>query len=280
MFKHFLITRFNLRQTDWTTNKNSKPVLTEEWHENRFQLFTDYCFPSVASQKNKNFEWIVFFDTTTPQKYKDVIATLQTRMSNFSPVFVDGMPLFLPSIYEEMEKCNKDYIITSRIDNDDCISENYIDEIQKRFAQQDFMAVDFVDGYTIQTSPDVKIAYRLDQYNPFISLIEKNDSPKTVWTSRHSHWKREKNILQVRDVRIWASVIHEENKVNEFFGFGKVNLDDFFEKFQIAPERKQHLKNNILPYEKWKMESFFNKLSSDWNFSFKNFKKNLGLYNK
>ncbi len=278
MFKHFLITRFNLRQTDWTTNKNKKPVLTEEWHENRFQLFTDYCFPSVASQKNKNFEWIVFFDTTTPQKYKDVIATLQTKMSNFSPVFIDGMPLFLPSIHEEIEKCNKDYIITSRIDNDDCISENYIEEIQKRFAKQDFMAIDFIDGYTIQTSPDVKIGFRLDQYNPFISLIEKNNSPKTVWTARHSHWKREKNILQVRNVRIWASVIHQENKVNEFFGYGKVNLNEFFEQFHLSSKIKVTLEKLNIPQDKWKSESFFNKLSSDWNFTFKNAKKNLGFY--
>ena len=42
MFKHFLITRFNLRKDDWTTNKKKIAVLTEEWHKNRFNLFTNY----------------------------------------------------------------------------------------------------------------------------------------------------------------------------------------------------------------------------------------------
>ncbi len=61
MFQHFLITRFNLRKETWTTNKQNVAVLTEEWHENRFKLFKDYCFTSVAAQTNKNFVWLVFF---------------------------------------------------------------------------------------------------------------------------------------------------------------------------------------------------------------------------
>ena len=61
MFKHFLITRFNLIKADWNTNKKDKAVLTEEWHENRFKLFLNYCYPSVAAQQNKNFTWLVFF---------------------------------------------------------------------------------------------------------------------------------------------------------------------------------------------------------------------------
>ena len=173
MFKHFLITRFNLRKSDWTTSKKNKAVLTDEWHKNRFELFNDFCFHSVASQTNKNFEWLVFFDITTPKKYKKVIADLKTKMENFTPLFIDGMDLFLPSIQEYVANVKEDYIITSRMDNDDCIGKYYIEEIQKRFNKQQFTAIDFIDGYTIQTHPTIKIGKRFDQYNPFISLIEK-----------------------------------------------------------------------------------------------------------
>ncbi|NOQ92400.1 MAG: hypothetical protein GQ552_06770 [Flavobacteriaceae bacterium] len=54
MFKHFIITRFNLKQEGWNTNKNNKAILTEEWHENRFKLFINFCFSSVRSQTNRN----------------------------------------------------------------------------------------------------------------------------------------------------------------------------------------------------------------------------------
>ncbi len=279
MFKHFIITRFNLKQEGWNTNKNDKAILTEEWHENRFKLFIDFCFSSVNSQTNKNFEWLVFFDTNTPQKYKDIIASLELKMGNFIPVFVDDMSYFLPSIKSYIAKNKEKYVITSRLDNDDCISKFYVEEIQKRFDNQDFLALDFVDGYTIQTHPDVKIGKRFDQYNPFISLIEKNINPKSVWFLRHSHWKREKNIEQIRGVRTWTSIIHQENKVNEFFGYGDVNFEAFFKDFVISNQTKDVLLKDVIPYSKWKYQSLKNLNASYWNYTFKNIKKKLGVYN-
>lgn len=280
MFNHFLITRFNLRATEWNTNKKNKAVLTDEWHKNRFQLFTDFCFPSVASQTNKYFKWLVFFDISTPEEYKKLIATLEIKMSNFIPLFIDGMSNFLPSIRSYIEDYTEDYIITSRLDNDDCISKYYIDEVQKKFNNQDFMALDFINGYTIQTQPTIKIGKKLQQHNPFITLIEKNHNPITIWhIIRHAHWKREKNILQVRNTRIWTSIIHQENKVNEFTGYGKVNLNDFFENFEILTTQKNFINNNVIPLSKWIPQSFINAFLSYWKYYFKNFKKKLGVYN-
>ena len=278
MFHHFLITRFNLRASDWKVSKSNKKVLTEEWHKDRFQLFTDYCFSSVQSQTNKNFKWLVFFDTSTPEKYKDIIKTLQLKMDNFIPLFVDGMDQFLPEIKSYISKSDTKYLITSRLDNDDCIGNNYIEEIQKRFNSQDFMALDFIDGYTIQTQPTLKIGERLDQFNPFITLIEKNKNPKSVWHVRHSHWKREKNVLKIREVRTWTAIIHQENKINSFVGFGNVDLDGFFENFTISNKEEQNIRLNYIPYSNWKKESRSNYISSIWNFTFKNIKKKLGVY--
>jgi len=243
MFKHFLITRFNLKKTDWKTNKNNKPILTKEWHENRFQLFINYCFPSVASQINKNFDWIVYFDTSTPVKFREIITNLQSEMSNFKPIFIDGMDLFLPSIKEYIINFDEEYIITTGIDNDDCISKTFIDDIQKKFNKQEFMLLDFVDGYTIQTQSEIKIGKKLHQYNPFISLFEKNDNPKTIKNVSHRNWKKEKNVVQIRDARIWSSVIHHENKVNEFTGYGNVNLNEFFEKYTITKNQQHYMKH-------------------------------------
>ncbi|PHS63344.1 MAG: hypothetical protein COB12_09335 [Flavobacterium sp.] len=278
MFQHFLITRFNLKKTDWTTNKKNVPVLTEEWHKNRFKLFTDYCFPSVDSQINKNFIWIVFFDTSTSETYRKVISLLENKMPNFKPIFIDGMDLFLPSIKEYIKDFDEEYIITTGIDNDDCISNTFIDEIQNKFNKQEFMLLDFVDGYTIQTQSEIKIGKKLHQYNPFISLFEKNDNPKTIKNVSHRNWKKEKNIVQIRDVRIWSSVIHHENKVNEFTGYGNVNLKEFFENFTINKNQQHYIKTQNIPKSNWLLESFFNFLSSYWKFIFKNFKRSLGVY--
>jgi hypothetical protein len=278
MFKHFLITRFNLRKSDWTTNKKNRPILTDKWHENRFDLFINYCFQSVGSQTNKNFEWLVFFDTTTPKKYRDIIESLKLQLTNFRPIFIDGMEMYLPTIKDYISNCNYEYIITSRLDNDDCIGISYIEEIQKRFNNQTFTAIDFIDGYTIQIHPTIKIGKRFDQYNPFISLIEKNTNPKTVWSIRHSHWKREKNVIQVRNIRIWASIIHQENKVNEFYGYGHINVFDLFNDISIHPKKIDYINTHLIHYKKWRFQSISNLISSYWNFGFKKLKKKLGVY--
>lgn len=278
MYKHFLVTRFNLRKSDWKTNKNNKAVLTDEWHRNRFKLFTDYCFPSVASQTNTNFDWIVFFDTSTKEEFRKIVSKLASEFSNFKPIYIDGMDLYLPAVQKYVKDFNGDYIITTGIDNDDCISKHFIEEIQKRFDKQEFMALDFVDGYTIQTQSDIKIGKKLHQYNPFISLIEKNVNPKTIRDRSHRNWKKEKNVLQVRGLKIWSSVIHHENKVNEFTGYGYVNMNDFFESFIISKEQQQYIEAHAIPKSKWLFESMMNYVSSYWKFISKNLKRFLGFY--
>jgi len=278
MYKHYLITRFNLRNSNWVSDKNNNEVLTEDWHKNRFKLFTDFCFSSVASQTNNNFEWLVFFDSTTSEKYRKVITQLQEQMVNFVPIFVDGMEGFLPEIKSYLNNCKEKYIITSRIDNDDCVSKYYIDEVQKKFNKQDYMAFDFVNGYTLQIKPDIKIANRLDQFNPFITLIEKNDNPKSVWSVRHSHWKREKHITQIKHSKIWASIIHEENKINGFGGFGKVDVNSFLEDFQIDQLQANIIKKNAVPQSEWKLLSLKNAYRSYSNLYYKTLKKKLGVY--
>jgi len=280
MFKHFLITRFNLRKDDWTTNKKNKAVLTEEWHKNRFKLFTDYCFSSVKSQTNKDFLWLVYFDTTTPDDYKNIIASLQKEMTNFIPIYIEGMSHFLPSIKSYIKDFDEEYLITSTLDNDDCISRTYINEVQKRFAKQDFMAVDFIDGFTIQTQSLIKVGKKIHQFNPFISLIEKNNNPKTICNVSHRIWKKEKRILQIRGIRVWASVIHHENKVNEFTGYGNVNINRFIENFILSQKQKTYIESNYISVSNWRIQSIINCCSDNWKYLFKNIKKSLGFYKK
>jgi hypothetical protein len=172
-YKHYIITRFNLRKSDWTTGQNKIPVLTDQWHDNRFELFVNYCFPCVANQTNDNFEWLVFFDENTKPKYRRMIEDLQAQLSGFSPIYVDGMDAFYPSIQAIIKDCNTPYLITSRLDNDDCLSQYYVETVQNQFSQQDFLALDFVNGYTLQLDKQYKLGKKLHVFNPFISLIEK-----------------------------------------------------------------------------------------------------------
>ena len=245
MFDHYLITRFNLKNPKWDLTKNNETLLNDEWMENRMNLFENFCFPSVIAQRNKNFSWLLYFDSATTEHFKKRIQTLTENCHNIIVFFINGMDVFVPSVKEFIHsKAKKDYLITSRIDNDGCIHIDFIDEIQKQFQSQEYMAIDIISGYTLQIEPTFMLGKKEHIFNPFISLIEKNIMPKTIWSNDHNLWKKEKNVLQVKNQRLWMSIIHGKNKVLRFNGLQTDKIFRLFDrsKARYTDERLVHEK--------------------------------------
>ncbi len=276
-FQHLIITRFNLRNKDWdNTTKNKTLVLTEEWLQDRFQLFENYCFPSVVNQKNQNFEWWVYFDENTPETFKQKIKKLQLDFHSFRPIFVNGMDEFLPNIRQRLNSLLVKYIITSRLDNDDCLHKNYIEFIQNQFNKQSFVALDIIDGYTLSIENKVQLGKKRHLYNPFISVIESNKNAQSVWSRNHGDWKKEKNLQRIPHKRLWMSVIHNANKVNEYTGYGKVEFEEKLQDFGLSAPLIQTL------YKKYKFSPIIsakNKITTQCQVAYKDLKKSLGRYN-
>lgn len=278
MFKHFLITRFNLRNEAWTTSRNQELVLTEKWLENRFDLFHKFCFPCVQQQTNQNFEWLIFFDVATPEAYKQKISEYRTLLKNFTPLYIDGMSSFLLHVQAIIRAADTPYVITSRLDNDDCIRRDFIAQIQDQFHRQPYMALDFIDGYTLQIQPQIKIGLRKQVYNPFISLIEQSKEAKSVWHVHHASWKKERRVTRIYGKRIWMSVIHFENKANEFVGYGKVNPVALLQEFPIEDQVKTQIISKAKAVSSWRYENARHRISSHWKVLYKDLKRKLGMY--
>ena len=280
MFDHYLITRFNLRNPKWDVTKNNESLLTDEWMEDRMWLFENFCFPSVTAQVNQNFEWLLFFDVTTSDKFKVRIAELTQNFKDIKVFFIDGMPVF----YDEIQKYittnsnGKSHLIASRIDNDDSISKYFIDEVQKQFASQEYQAIDVIKGYSLQIKPVIMLGKKEHIFNPFISLIEKNENPKTVWANDHNHWKKETRVKQLTHKRLWMSIIHEKNKVNEFDGYGNIPWGDIRQEFILSESMQETVTKGILPHSSWWWTSFKNGLYVNWVLFNKMLKKALGIY--
>lgn len=280
MFKHYLITRFNLRNKNWDVTKNNETLLTREWMTHRIGLFSNFCLPSVANQTNTDFQWLLFFDQTTDEGFKQELETLVKPYPHFKSFYVDGMDAFHPSIKAYVSEDSKEssHIITSRIDNDDCIHKEYIDTIQQQFTSQDFMAIDVLKGYSLQISPEIMLGKKEHIFNPFISLIEKNIEPKTVWFSDHNMWKKESRRIEIANKRLWMSIIHEKNKVNEFDGYDNVDWNSIKSDFIVSESVDKKVTSEIIPHSQWRYLSFKNKLYVNYVLASKKFKKALGLY--
>lgn len=279
-FQHYLITRFNLRNPKWDVTKNNETLLTDEWMEHRMWLFGNFCFPSVAAQTNKDFTWLIYFDVTTPTKFQEEIAKMIEGQPNIRTFFIDGMPDFYPQIQKLIaeETTDKPYLITSRIDNDDCIHKNFIGEVQNQFKSQDYQAIDVIKGYSLQIKPTIMLGKKEHIFNPFISLIEKNESPKTVWFSDHNMWKKETRITQIKDKRLWMSIIHEKNKVNEFDGYDDVKWIDIRNSFVLSGQMDSIIAQGVIPHKDWLYLSIKNRLYVKMVLFSKMLKKSLGIY--
>jgi len=280
MFSHLLITRFNLKNPNWVVTKNNEALLDDQWMQERMELFKNYCLPSILNQTNKNFKWLLFFDSSTDEKFRKSITELVNNHNFIEVLYIDGMPNFNKSILEYIEKNIKEipYLITSRIDNDDCVSNRFIEEVQKNFNKQDFMAFDYIQGYTLQIEPQIILGKKEHIFNPFISLIEKNENPKTVWHYVHNQWKKEPRVTQITDKRIWMSIIHEKNKVNEFDGYGNIDWNSINKEFILSEKMNEVVKTNILPFNRWWFKSLRNFLYVKMVLFSKKFKKAIGIY--
>lgn len=281
MFHHYLITRFNLKNPNWDLTKNNEALLTDDWMEERMWFFKNFCFPSVVSQTNTNFSWLLYFDVSTPEKYRNEIKELVQNNNNIFVFFIEGMPAFYPEIYEYIKKNSFEYthIITSRIDNDDCISKQFIDEIQKTFKYQEYEVIDVIKGYSLQIKPTVMLGKKEHIFNPFISLIEKNDNPKTVWFNDHNIWKKQRRIRQYTKKRLWIAVIHEKNKVNNFNGYDNVKWEKLKEDFILSEEANTLIKEKLVPHSEWLKLSLKNKIIVKYKVLSKTIKKFFGIYN-
>ena len=231
-FNHFFLTKFNVRSF-----KDLRPGCQPEWLEKRFKLFDQYCFPSVSSQSNQNFQWLVFFDVDTPEPFKQKIAEYANKWKNFVPVYLDcplpygEFPDEVRAVVRNYIPADCEYLITTWLDNDDAIHKDYVQMIQDNFAQQDGETLNFFFGYQLAEG---KLYFDFELANHFISLIEKYnpESFNTCLCRPHKElYEVCKSAQKVFCKPAWIEVVHGSNYMNVYRrGFrvptGKI-LDDF-----------------------------------------------------
>ncbi|WP_242091629.1 glycosyltransferase [Aestuariivivens sediminicola] len=221
-FDHFIITRFNLRQSIWENDKNQIQVNDIVWLEDRYKLFKKFCFPSVQSQFNQNFKWLVFFDSKTPIAFKNMNTLLHDEYGNFIPIYVDSFELFgtsLPKIVENYRNKDKSFVVTTRLDNDDCFHKEAVAVIQKHFISKSLTIIELCHGLCLQIGHKKKLSLKKNiTYGPFISLIEnakKANSFLTVYNREHTQWEGAAYYIPITSGYYWMQIIHKRNVINE-----------------------------------------------------------------
>lgn len=202
--------------------------LDPDWLADRFRLFEAFCYPSVKSQTDQNFKWIVLFDEETPQPFKDRIENL-SAWKNFVPVYVSNMSpsqAYKQAIVE-FSTPGVSHIITTRLDNDDAICKTFIEKVHGVFRGQEFEFVSFPYGACLNNGKVYSFKY---YNNPFISLIEKVDQSeeynlKTVISINHINLPE--SAVEIKQKIAWLQIVHGNNVTNRTRGIRQRVGKDF-----------------------------------------------------
>lgn len=219
--QHFILTRFNLLL--WQKDKGGCKVRTKEWLEHRCSLFERYCQPSMKNQTCQDFKWIVLFDSTTPERFKERFAGYERECNQLIPVYVEpekGWSFADIFRNEVVKRLNAKRVLTTYLDNDDALNVRFVDDLQKRAATlKDETFIYYNDGFQFYTDYSylMRIFY---PRNHFVSVVERGDTAtmKTIY-GYGSHYYIDKiegaKIERVTGEPMWCEVVHEKNMVND-----------------------------------------------------------------
>jgi hypothetical protein len=218
-FDHFILTRFNLN----VAYARPETRLDRAWLHDRFELFDNFCYPSVRGQSKQSFTWFVFFDSGTPEVFRKKVAAY-SRWSNFVPTYIKAAT-------EEYDKNMRDaiiarmsddarFIITTRLDNDDALGTCFVEELHKILADKrdnEPECINFTSGYVLDRS-NSKLYSAKTYSNQFISFVESCDQFETVYCIEHNRLQTLAPVREVMTAPLWLQVIHGKNAATPVYG--------------------------------------------------------------
>ncbi len=220
--QYFILTRFNLKKSDWQKDKNSQVVLDEKWLKDRIELFTKFCLPSVLGQTDKNFKWIVFFQQDPGLEIKSLLEILE-EYEFIEPIFVNGFQEFQTQLsFYISERLGEDtqWILTSRLDNDDALNKNYVAEIKKASKNLKHQTiVYFPNGLFLDLGKKNRLAASHYPFNQFLNLLEEVQmgAIQTVLSRAHDSWG-DFSVKELAHDDSWLQITHSSNMANIFRG--------------------------------------------------------------
>ena len=219
VFSHYIVTRFNIKSEGWVNDKNGKKVNDLAWLKKRYNLFEMFCLPSMQSQTEKEYSWLVFFDVHTPDGFKKKNEKIREQLPQFIPLYVNDFSDFESTLREfVLKKTQTEYIMTSRFDNDDCFHKNAVAVIQTAFVKKDLTIIELSKGLTMLIEDETKLAKRENVFSgPFITLIEKKSdvkSVKTIYDCEHTSWGDLADFISIDSNFYWLQIIHDANISN------------------------------------------------------------------
>jgi len=256
MYKHYLVTRFNIKKNNWR-EKVAEKSSWSRWMYKRVKMFEKYCLPSVLNQTTKNFKWIICIDTDTTNKYTKYFDELDHKYEIVNILEVPNISKLTDVLKSEIKSSVKNeykYIVTTRLDNDDCIDRRYMGKIQDEVEKKNTDILSMEKGYQLLLGKNKYLREKITHKGPFMSMVEDINKNKieTIYDKGHPQWNEER-IRPIKNEAYWLQIIHGDNLQNDESSGKVVRNVDLSQRFGV--EEKADIGNIMFAIKNLKHET-------------------------
>lgn len=239
-YEHVIITRFSYR---FRKDYPIKNLFDSERLTRRFQLFETFCLPSVLSQINPNFYWVIVVDTELPTNYLDILWKNIAKFYSSSLYATRGPRQIFVHRWEytstlahidwlqKLIPLNRKYLVTTRLDDDDSISRDFTNQVAdviRTSLIKSFKLISFSNGYYWYNQPTLSYGIFKATNRPWIAIgltmiTEREKYPITVYFGNHTklvnhirNWKNHsmlKHYIEAAKEEYDAKVVLEKYEV-------------------------------------------------------------------
>lgn len=235
-----LLTRFNIRTAGVGYTEERSP----QWLEERFELFEQYCLPSIAAQTHEDFDWVIFCDEETAPHDLDRLRALDPRIRIALYVYKykgTNPRLAAPRRPEERAKDgagkelavlstlqvyphvrdDADVIVATRLDNDDALSRHALKRVRDHVDR--FLATGH-DRWLYNPMLGYKLHHQTQRVFPaskhnsaFLTMFERVSAEgraRGPYAGNHSLLHEQYPTYQDEGARLWLMVVHGGNVLN------------------------------------------------------------------
>ncbi len=247
---HFLLTRFNI-----TSGFVPDPLgLNAKWLEHRFALFENFCLPSVLAQRQLNFYWLILMDARTPTRWMD---RLREGLKPFPLTRVLTAERYSGEIYvNEIKRIAAELsiarVVTTRLDNDDAIANDYMANILScalKQAPDKHCVINFRNGCQLRKDGLFAVSFKV---NAFLSMVSPVCDLKTCLHAEHGRMDEVAPVFEpdrFGQSFSWLQVIHDTNYANEVNRKSRRIDAQHLNSFTLGEDWKRALETDCVPVE-------------------------------
>lgn len=167
-------------------------IFDELWLLYRFEIFENTLLPSMEHQTNKDFEWIIFIDKRLPEIFRHKIEEIQDKSDLFLKIIeVDDYSIIAEETNKLIDNMDIDCLITSRIDDDDCLHKNAIEHIRNEaknnLDKETVLVISLKNGMEFLPSDNVMRVVNYDTLALGLTLVDYMQNKKKKCVTQYAH---------------------------------------------------------------------------------------------